>query len=328
MWTNFESSPARGGETEPPPPRGSRCLRARARHFTAQGEEVVFRPRARAEPRARARHRARSAAARGEHLGPGPAGGEDRRLDPRHARAGSAAGQARRAVPVSAATQGLVRFPVWRARLVLSALGAGFALLAGRALYLQAVEPEFLRGKGDARYSRLLEVPATRGRIVDRRGDALAISTPVKSIWAIPGDVELSGAQRRKLAALLGVEIRELQKKLDESARDFVYLKRQVSPDTGDAIAALGLRGVYQHREFRRYYPGGEVTAHLVGFTGVDDAGQEGIELAFQSHPAGTPGTRRLPTDRLGPLLEGLASIRAAQGARALVPWPHRRPPR
>jgi cell division protein FtsI (penicillin-binding protein 3) len=205
---------------------------------------------------------------------------------------------------VSAATQGLVRFPVWRARLVLAALAAGFALLGGRALYLQALETEFLQGKGDARYSRLIEVPATRGRIVDRRGDALAISTPVKSIWAIPGDVELSAAQRRKLAALLGLESRELQKKLDESARDFVYLKRQVSPDTADAIAALGLKGIYQHREFRRYYPGGEVTAHLVGFTGVDDAGQEGVELAFQSQLAGTPGTRRVLKDRLGRIVE------------------------
>jgi len=220
---------------------------------------------------------------------------------------------------VSAATQGLVRFPVWRARLVLAVLAAGFALLAGRALYLQALETEFLQGKGDARYSRLIEVPATRGRIVDRRGDALAISTPVKSIWAIPGDVELSAAERRKLAALLGLEARELQKKLDESARDFVYLKRQLSPDTADAVAALGLKGIYQHREFRRYYPGGEVTAHLVGFTGVDDAGQEGVELAFQSQLAGTPGTRRVLKDRLGRVVEDVESIRSAQDGRDLA---------
>ena len=220
---------------------------------------------------------------------------------------------------MSAATQGLVRFPVWRARLVLAVLAAGFALLAGRALYLQALETEFLQGKGDARYSRLIEVPATRGRIVDRRGDALAISTPVKSIWAIPGDVELSAAERRKLAALLGLEARELQKKLDESARDFVYLKRQLSPDTADAVAALGLKGIYQHREFRRYYPGGEVTAHLVGFTGVDDAGQEGVELAFQSQLAGTPGTRRVLKDRLGRVVEDVESIRSAQDGRDLA---------
>jgi cell division protein FtsI (penicillin-binding protein 3) len=220
---------------------------------------------------------------------------------------------------VSAATQELVRFPVWRARLVLAALAVGFALLGGRALYLQALETEFLQGKGEARYSRLIEVPATRGRIVDRRGDALAVSTPVKSIWAIPGDVDLSAAQRRKLAALLGLEPRELQKKLDESSGDFVYLKRQVSPDTAETIAALGLKGIYQHREFRRYYPGGEVTAHLVGFTGVDDAGQEGVELGFQAHLAGIPGTRRVLKDRLGRIVEDVESIRSAQDGRDLV---------
>ena len=214
---------------------------------------------------------------------------------------------------MSAATQGLVRFPVWRARLVLVAIAAGFALLAARALHLQALETEFLQGKGDARYSRLIEVPATRGKIVDRHGDALAVSTPVKSIWAIPGDVELSAAQHRKLAALLGVDGRGLHRKLDDSARDFVYLKRQVSPDTADAIAALGLKGIYQHREFRRYYPGGELTAHLIGFTGVDDDGQEGIELAFQSHLAGRPGTRRVLKDRLGRIVEDVESIRSAQ---------------
>jgi cell division protein FtsI (penicillin-binding protein 3) len=220
---------------------------------------------------------------------------------------------------VNAATQGLVRFPVWRARLVLAALAAGFALLAARALYLQAMETEFLQGKGDARYSRLIEVPATRGRIVDRHGDALAVSTPVKSIWAIPGDVELSVAQHRKLASLLGTDARALRKKLDDSARDFVYLKRQVAPDTADAIAALGLKGIYQHREFRRYYPGGELTAHVVGFTGVDDAGQEGIELTFQSHLAGMPGTRRVLKDRLGRIVEDVESIRSAQDGRDLA---------
>jgi cell division protein FtsI (penicillin-binding protein 3) len=220
---------------------------------------------------------------------------------------------------VSAATQGLVRFPVWRARLVLVSLAAGFALLSGRALYLQALDTEFLQEKGDARYSRLIEVPATRGRIVDRRGDALAVSTPVKSIWAIPGDVELSAAQRNKLAALLDLDARALRRRLDSAARDFVYLKRQVSPDTADAIAALGLKGIYQHREFRRYYPGGELTANVIGFTGVDDAGQEGIELAFQSQLAGKPGTRRVLKDRLGRIVEDVESIRSAQDGRDLA---------
>jgi cell division protein FtsI (penicillin-binding protein 3) len=202
---------------------------------------------------------------------------------------------------------------------VLIALAGAFLLLAARALHLQALEDEFLQGKGDARYSRVIQVPATRGRIVDRHGDALAVSTPVQSIWAIPGDVELSPGERRRLATLLGLEARELQKRLDDSATDFVYLKRQVAPDTADAIAALGLKGIHQHREFRRYYPGGEVTAHVLGFTGVDDAGQEGIELAFQSQLAGKPGTRRVLKDRLGRIVEDVESIRSAQDGRDLA---------
>ena len=220
---------------------------------------------------------------------------------------------------MNAATQGLVRFPAWRARFVLAALLAAFALLAARAVYLQALKTDFLQEKGDARYSRILEVSATRGRILDRHGDALAVSTPVKSIWAMPGDVALSEAERRKLGTLLGLERGELQKKLEDSARDFVYLKRQVSPDTADAIAALGLKGIYQQREFRRYYPGGEVTAHVIGFTGVDDGGQEGIELAFQSHLGGIPGTRRVLKDRLGRIVEDVESIRSAQDGRDLA---------
>jgi cell division protein FtsI (penicillin-binding protein 3) len=213
---------------------------------------------------------------------------------------------------VNAATQGLVRLPVWRARFVLFALLAAFAVLVARSVYLQAMRTVFLQEKGEARYSRVIEVPATRGRIVDRQGEALAVSTPVKSIWAIPGDVEMTPAQRRALGTLLGMDGREVEKRLDPS-RDFVYLKRQVPPDTADSIAALALKGIYQQREYRRYYPGGEVTAHLIGFTGVDDAGQEGIELAFQPHLGGRPGSRRVIKDRLGRIVEDVESIRAGQ---------------
>ena len=213
---------------------------------------------------------------------------------------------------MSAATQGLVRLPVWRARFVLVALLAAFAVLVARSLYLQAMKTGFLQEKGEARYSRVIEVPATRGRIVDRHGEALAVSTPVKSIWAIPADVELPEAKRRALARLLELDARELEKRLDP-ARDFAYLKRQVAPDTADAVAALAIKGIYQQREYRRYYPGGEVTAHLIGFTGVDDAGQEGIELAFQSHLGGKPGSRRVIKDRLGRIVEDVESIRPGQ---------------
>ena len=214
---------------------------------------------------------------------------------------------------MSRPAQGLVRLPVWRARLVLMALAGGFAVLMGRAVYLQAVRTDFLQEKGDARYSRVLAIPATRGRILDRNGEALAVSTPVKSVWAIPADVEASGSQRRKLAALLSISLRELEKKISDTSKDFVYLKRQVPPETATAVQALGLKGIYEHPEYRRYYPGGEVTAHVVGFTGVDDTGQEGIELAQQATLGGKPGSRRVIRDRLGRIVEDVESIRSGQ---------------
>ena len=220
---------------------------------------------------------------------------------------------------MNAATQGLVRLPVWRARFVLALLLLAFAVLVGRSLHLQAVKTDFLQEKGDARYSRVLEVPATRGNIVDRHGDALAVSTPVKSVWAIPADARLTSAEKRKLVRLLGMEADELDKRLADESRDFVYLKRQLAPDTADAVAALGLPGIHQQREYRRYYPGGEVTAHVVGFTGVDDMGQEGVELAFQHHLGGKPGSRRVIKDRLGHIVEDVESIRSAQHGRDLA---------
>ncbi len=220
---------------------------------------------------------------------------------------------------MNAATQGLVRLPVWRARFVLALLLLAFGVLVARSIYLQALKTDFLQEKGDARYSRVIEVPATRGRVVDRHGDALAVSTPVKSIWAIPADAQLSRAEQARLAKLLDMDAADLRRKLADAQRDFVYLKRQVPPQTADAVAALGLKGIHQHREFRRYYPGGEVTAHVVGFTGVDDAGQEGVELAFQHHLGGKPGSRRVIKDRLGQIVEDVESIRSAQDGRDLA---------
>lgn len=214
---------------------------------------------------------------------------------------------------MSSAAQGLVRLPVWRARLVLITLVAGFAVLGGRALYLQAMRTDFLQEKGDARYSRVIEIAATRGRILDRNGEALAVSTPVTSVWAIPADVEASDKVRKKLAALLAIPKTELDRRVGDNSRDFVYLKRQVPPEIAAAVLALGLKGIHQHPEYRRYYPGGEVTAHLIGFTGVDDAGQEGIELAHQAILGGKPGSRRVIRDRLGHIVEDVESIRAAQ---------------
>ncbi len=219
----------------------------------------------------------------------------------------------------SASAGTLVRLPVWRARFVLTGFVLAFAALLGRSVYLQTVETAFLQGKGEARYSRVLTVPATRGRILDRNGEALAVSTPVKSVWAAPRDVEADRQQRRRLAAVLGIDLRDLDRRLAESQRDFVYLRRQVPPETAERVEALGIPGVYQNREYRRYYPGGAVTAQVVGFTGVDDSGQEGVELAFQDQLAGRPGSRRVIKDRLGHIVEDVESIRPAQDGEDVV---------
>jgi cell division protein FtsI (penicillin-binding protein 3) len=213
----------------------------------------------------------------------------------------------------------LVRLPAWRARFTLAALLAAFLVLAGRSLYLQSINTGFLQGKGEARYSRVLDVPATRGRVLDRNGEALAISTPVKSVWAIPEDVSATPAQLKTLAALLALEPRELGRKLSDGERDFVYLKRQIAPETAARVAELGIPGIHQQSEFRRYYPGGETMAHVIGFTGVDDVGQEGIELAQQAVLGGVAGSRRVIKDRLGRIVEDVESIRAAQDGRDLT---------
>jgi cell division protein FtsI (penicillin-binding protein 3) len=219
----------------------------------------------------------------------------------------------------SASVPVLVRLPQWRARLALLALLACFAVLAGRSAYLQSMKTGFLQEKGEARYARVLEVPGTRGRIVDRNGEALAISTPVKSVWAIPDDFKASPAQLASLGKLLGQDAAELQKRVAGAERDFVYLKRQIPPESAARVAELGIPGVYQHSEFRRYYPGGETTAHVIGFTGIDDAGQEGIELAHQKLLAGSAGSRRVIKDRLGRIVEDVESIRAAQDGHDLM---------
>lgn len=221
---------------------------------------------------------------------------------------------------MSLATAAVVRLPVWRARVVLTLLVAAFLMLIARSVYLQAMRTEFLQEKGEARYARVLEVPATRGRILDRNGEALAVSTPVKSIWAMPDAVATEPGVRASLARALGMAPAELERRVaGGEGRDFVYLKRQVPPEEAERVAALGVPGVFQHKEFRRYYPGGEIAAHLVGFTGVDDVGQEGLELAHQDSLGGKPGSRRVIKDRLGRVVEDIGSVRAGQDGRDLV---------
>lgn len=208
--------------------------------------------------------------------------------------------------------------PAWRSRLLLILLMLAFLALVGRSLYLQGINNEFLKGKGEARYERLLEVPATRGRIMDRQGEVLAVSTPVKSIWAIPDDAKLQPAEARQLAQLLDMDVHELNRKL-ASDKDFVYIKRQIPPDLADKVAALKLPGIHLQQEYRRYYPVGELMAHVLGFTGQDDSGQEGVELAFNSQLAGKNGSRRVIKDRRGNIVEDVESIHPPQDGKDIV---------
>ncbi|MCX7156054.1 MAG: penicillin-binding protein 2 [Rhodocyclales bacterium] len=210
------------------------------------------------------------------------------------------------------------RLPPWRQRLVLVLLLGAFVALIGRSLYLQGFNNEFLGDKGRARFERVIDISATRGRITDRHGDVLAVSTPVRSIWAIPEDAQMSPAQARGLAALLDMDVREVTRKL-ASEREFIYVKRQLPPELADRVTALKLPGIHQKDEYRRYYPSGEVAAHMLGFTGIEDAGQEGIELAFNNELSGKPGSRRVIKDRRGNVVEDVESIHPPLEGRDIV---------
>ena len=198
----------------------------------------------------------------------------------------------------------------WRARLVLFMLLAGMATLLGRSIYLQGIDNKTLQAEGESRYARVLEVPAKRGRIADRNGNLLAVSTPVSSICALPSDAsQLDPGQLRQLAQLLEMSVTDLNA-LIAAKRDFVFLKRQVPPEISAKVAALNLPGIYLRKESHRNYPSGEVKAHMLGFTSAENRGQEGIELAFERLLAGQPGYRRVVRDRRGQVVEDVESIR------------------
>lgn len=212
-----------------------------------------------------------------------------------------------------------VHLLVWRRRVLLLGVLAGFAVLLGRALYLQGLHKDFLQQQGEARYNRTLTLPAHRGIITDRHGEPLAISTPVESIWANPPEVNISDAQLTQLASLLKLKPSALKRKLALSQREFVYLKRRLPPDEAARVMRLGIRGIFSQREYRRYYPAAEVAAHLIGFTNIDDQGQEGLELVYQDHLAGKPGSRRVLKDRQGRIVEDVAAAKIPQDGRNLV---------
>lgn len=196
------------------------------------------------------------------------------------------------------------RAPVWRSKLIVAIIAMSFLGLAGRAAWVQVWGNDFFQKQGEVRFARTLELPANRGRILDRNGLLLATSVPSPSIWAIPEDVDADKAQLAKLAKLLEMPLADLNRKLADEDKTFVWLKRQVDEPVAQQIAALGIKGIYQRKEYRRQYPEGEAAAHVVGFTNVEDHGQEGMELAFNKELAGRPGSRRVIKDRLGRVVE------------------------
>ena len=196
------------------------------------------------------------------------------------------------------------RTPVWRSKLIVAVIALGFLVLVARATYTQGVANDFFQRQGEVRFGRTLTLPANRGRVLDRNGLILASSIPAPSIWAIPEDVERDPARLRQLAKLLGLTPAELNKRLEDEDKTFVWLKRQVDADVGKSIAELNIKGVYQRKEYRRQYPEGEAAAHVVGFTNVEDIGQEGVELSFNKALGGHSGSRRVIKDRLGRVVE------------------------
>ena len=194
--------------------------------------------------------------------------------------------------------------PVWRSKFIVAVIALSFMGLAGRAVYVQVLGNDFYQRQGEVRFARTLELPANRGRILDRNGLILASSVPAPSIWAIPEDVNATKPQLVELARLLEMPIAELNKKLADEDKNFVWIKRQVDDAVAQKITALGIKGIYQRKEYKRQYPEGETIAHVVGFTNIEDHGQEGMELAFNKELGGRAGSRRVIKDRLGRVVE------------------------
>ncbi|WP_310387819.1 penicillin-binding protein 2 [Roseateles sp.] len=224
------------------------------------------------------------------------------------------ANQGTRSVSYSSSPLLASKTPVWRSRFLVALVGLSFAGLLARALYVQVIGTDFYQKQGEARYVHQLELPASRGRINDRSGQVLAASVAVPSVWAIPKEVDADPVKRRALAKILGWSNAELERKLDPATR-FVWLKRQADDELAAQIKALGLKGVFQDREYKRKYPEGEAAAHVVGFTNIEDKGQEGIELARQKELQGRDGSRSVVRDRLGRVVEDIGErVPAANG--------------
>jgi cell division protein FtsI (penicillin-binding protein 3) len=204
--------------------------------------------------------------------------------------------------------------------LVVGVLSLASLGLVARAFDLQVVRKQFYQNQGDARFLREVKIPVSRGTIFDRNGEPLAVSTPVMSIWANPPQVLENADRIPDLAAALGVDAGELKERLAQRAdREFVYLRRQMPPEAAEAVLDLEIPGVNAQREYRRYYPSGEVTAHVLGFTNIDDHGQEGLELAFDDWLSGKPGAKRVIRDRMGRVVEDVEQVREPKPGKNLT---------
>lgn len=208
------------------------------------------------------------------------------------------------------------RLRVWlTAGIMVLAVG----VLVARAVTLQVTDTDFLQSQGEARFLRQVAIPTVRGNILDRHGEPLAVSTPVASVWAHPGELLQAADRLPELAQLLDTQADGLERRLTQRAdREFVWLRRRINPDLAEQVADLGIPGVFLQREYRRFYPTGEVSAQVLGFTNIDDVGQEGLELAYNAWLRGEPGAKRVIQDRLGRIVQDVELVRDARPGRDL----------
>ena len=207
-----------------------------------------------------------------------------------------------------------------RVMLVACALGLCSVSLVGRAAYVQLVNSDFYQRQGDARFVREIEIPTSRGMITDRNGEPVAVSSPVESIWCDPKELLKTPDRLPELARALGEPLETLTRRVSQRAgKEFYYLKRRINPDEAKKIIAHSIPGVYSKREFRRFYPQGEAMAHVLGFTNIDDRGQEGLELAFDEWLRGSAGAKKVIRDNRGRIVENVDLVKQAQPGKDLT---------
>ncbi len=206
-----------------------------------------------------------------------------------------------------------------RRRVLLGCVLILFGLLAFRGVYLQSTNKDFYQEEGNNRFIRTLDLQAGRGKIKDRNGEILAVNSPVRTVWANPKALEISSKQKRELAKILKIKTKTFDKKVANKKREFVYIKRRISPDLAKQVKALDIAGVHLRNEFKRFYPAGDVISHVVGFTNVDGKGQEGIELIQDQTLAGLLGKRRVIKDRKGHIVEELEVLAEPRNGQDLI---------